>query len=223
MLTLAIDTALQKCSAVILQDKAVIGEHSIDLEKGHAERIAPLVSDVVADAGIAISDLQRIVVSTGPGSFAGIRVGLSFARGLAIGQNIDVIGVNTLLALAVSAPRDGNDRVAVIAGPQEQFFAARFDQGFQPVVAPLMAGGEDVVKLLSADHGDVSVIGCMKKRDLEFPKNWTLLSAEAQISVSHLAEFGRAVSPDKFPPTPLYLRQPDAAPAKPSFFADLLP
>lgn len=223
MLTLAIDTALQRCSAAILRGDDTLSDCSIDLDKGHAERLAPLVARALLEGEVSIADLQRVIVTRGPGSFAGIRVGLSFARGLALGTDIEVLGVDTLLALALSVPRQGHDVAAVIAGPRGQFFGARFDKNLKPVIAAFIASGDELIDRLSAGEGSVAVVASMKQASLEWPAHWVQLDMARQVSVLRLAAFGASVSPVDFEPVPLYLRPPDAAPAKPSIFADLVP
>ncbi|HMP62269.1 MAG TPA: tRNA (adenosine(37)-N6)-threonylcarbamoyltransferase complex dimerization subunit type 1 TsaB, partial [Phenylobacterium sp.] len=75
-MVLAIDTCLEACSAALLEGQAVLAAESLPLARGHQEALAPLVEKLVAQAGIAFSDLDRIGVTVGPGSFTGLRVGL---------------------------------------------------------------------------------------------------------------------------------------------------
>ncbi len=86
MLILAIDTALDACSAAVLDTNAarLIAHESEPMKRGHAEALMPLLARVIKQAGIAFADLDRIAVTTGPGSFTGLRVGLSAARGIAL-------------------------------------------------------------------------------------------------------------------------------------------
>jgi len=85
MLILAIDTALDACAAAVLDTEAgkLIAQESQAMKRGHAEALMPLIARVIAQSAIAFAGLDRIVVTTGPGSFTGLRVGLSAARGIA--------------------------------------------------------------------------------------------------------------------------------------------
>ena len=102
MLILAIDTALDACAAGVLDTDAasVIAQESQAMKRGHAEALMPLIARVIRQAGIAFAALDRIAVTTGPGSFTGLRVGLSAARGIALAADKPVVGLSTLTAYA---------------------------------------------------------------------------------------------------------------------------
>src|SRR5579863_10734628 len=105
MLILAIDTALDACAACVLDTDAarVIAQESQAMKRGHAEALMPLIGRVIEKSGVAFAALDRIAVTTGPGSFTGLRVGLSAARGIALAANKPVVGVTTLTAYAAPA------------------------------------------------------------------------------------------------------------------------
>src|ERR1700732_4505712 len=102
MLILAIDTALDACAACVLDTDAarLIAQESQAMKRGHAEALMPLIARVIEQSGIAFAALDRIAVTTGPGSFTGLRVGLSAARGIALAANKPVVGLTTLTAYA---------------------------------------------------------------------------------------------------------------------------
>ncbi len=104
MLILAIDTCLARC-AVCLFDSAAgiaLAEEHLDMERGHAEALAPMVQRVLMKGQKQVKDLQRIAVTTGPGTFTGVRIGLSFARALSLAGNIPIVGLDTLNAFRLS-------------------------------------------------------------------------------------------------------------------------
>src|SRR5690606_2616572 len=102
MRILAIDTALGLCSAAVVQADRTLAVLSEPMRQGHQERLAPMVRDVVREAGLAFVDLERIAVTVGPGSFTGLRVGLSFAKGLGLALDRPVVGIESLEAMAAS-------------------------------------------------------------------------------------------------------------------------
>src|SRR5271154_5493324 len=93
MLILAIDTALDACSAGVLDTDAgkLIAHESLPMKRGHAEALMPLIARIMKESGVAFASLDRIAVTTGPGSFTGLRVGLSAARGIALAADKPVV------------------------------------------------------------------------------------------------------------------------------------
>src|SRR5204862_6442458 len=102
MLILAIDTALEVCAAAVLDTNTsqLIAQESLPMKRGHAEALMPLIARVMKTSGVAFTSLDRIAVTTGPGSFTGLRVGLSAARGIALAAAKPVVGLTTLTAYA---------------------------------------------------------------------------------------------------------------------------
>ena len=117
MLILAIDTALDACAAGVLDTDAgkLIAQESEAMKRGHAEALMPLIARVIKQAGIGFSALDRIAVTTGPGSFTGLRVGLSAARGIALAANKPVVGVTTLTAYAAPIVSESGEHPVISA------------------------------------------------------------------------------------------------------------
>ena len=82
MIVLALDTGLERCSAAVVDGEGVLASASEAMARGHQERLAPRVREVLAEAGVSFAAIHRIGVTVGPGSFTGLRVGLAFAKGL---------------------------------------------------------------------------------------------------------------------------------------------
>jgi tRNA threonylcarbamoyladenosine biosynthesis protein TsaB len=100
---LAIETALEVCSVALSNGKDIM---ALKEEKGHnihSSRLTVLIGELLKESGIKIKDLDAIIVSKGPGSFTGLRIGVSVAKGLAYTLDIPLIGVNTLQGLAKMA------------------------------------------------------------------------------------------------------------------------
>lgn len=100
MTTLGIDSATQICSAAILRDGALIAERFERAPRRHAELLLSFVDDVLAKANMVTKDLETVAVSIGPGSFTGLRIGLSVAKGIATGLDIPVIPVPSMDTIA---------------------------------------------------------------------------------------------------------------------------
>ena len=102
---LAFDTAAAHCAAAVLCDGLIVAEGFESMDKGQAERLMPLLEQVLSDAGLNWDDLTEIAVGTGPGNFTGVRIAVAAARGLALGLGIPALGVTRLEALAHGLPR----------------------------------------------------------------------------------------------------------------------
>ncbi|MES1203310.1 MAG: tRNA (adenosine(37)-N6)-threonylcarbamoyltransferase complex dimerization subunit type 1 TsaB [Pseudomonadota bacterium] len=190
MRVLAIDTTLNACSVALIDNDAVLAMRSEPMQRGHAERIAPMAQDVMAQT--EFSTIDRIVVTTGPGSFTGVRVGLAFARAMALALEIPCVGVSTLEALALESGK-GGWRGARIPAPRGAYVAL-FSEG-DAIIAPSLM---DETQLAA----DLTVYP---------PALWAAPNAAPDIV--ELARRGAILDPARYPPKPLYLRAPDAKPA----------
>jgi tRNA threonylcarbamoyladenosine biosynthesis protein TsaB len=104
MTLLAVDTSTRTVGMAIYDGVHVLSESIWFSQDHHTVELAPAVADLLAKSGIRVADLAALGVALGPGSFTGLRIGLAFAKGLALAQNIPIIGVPTLDVLAASQP-----------------------------------------------------------------------------------------------------------------------
>jgi tRNA threonylcarbamoyladenosine biosynthesis protein TsaB len=220
MLILAIDTALDACAAGVLDTDAarLIAQESQPMRRGHAEALMPLIGRVIRQAGIAFAALDRIAVTTGPGSFTGLRVGLSAARGIGLAADKPVVGLSTLTAYA--APVVGQNA----AQPVISAIDARHDHVYFQVVSgdggslirPRVAAIEEALD--ATRFGAPHLVGNAARI---LADRWPVdalppfkVDPQPAPDIAWLAWLGAAVSPDSAPARPYYLRAPDAKPQK---------
>jgi len=125
--TLVIDTCLGACQVAVVRAGRLLAARSELMQRGHQERLAVMTQDVVGEAGLRFDKLERIAVTIGPGSFTGLRVGLAFAKGLALATGAPLVGMGTLQALAASA--DDGRTAGVIDARRGQVYAQAFEAG----------------------------------------------------------------------------------------------
>lgn len=121
MLTLGFDTSAAHCAAALLSEDEVLAAQSEDMARGQAERLMPLIEDMLTAQGLGWADLSRIGVGVGPGNFSGIRISVSAARGLAMSLGIPAIGITTFEATALTAPPG---HIVAVPAPQDQIYIA---------------------------------------------------------------------------------------------------
>lgn len=127
---LAIETATKVCSVAVAGDGAVLGETSLFVPHLHAERLVQMINSLLDSLSVTYANLDAVAVSMGPGSFTGLRIGLSVAKGIAFGQNKKLIMVPTLEAIAGSAARFADIKqqiVAILHARAEEFYYSSFE------------------------------------------------------------------------------------------------
>src|SRR5664280_2845945 len=143
MRVLAIDTALEACSAAVLDTElgTIVAHESLPMLRGHAEALLPLIARVMDRAGLEFAALVRIAVTTGPGSFTGLRVGIAAARGIALAAGKPAVGLSTLAAYAAPfvAADDTLPVVVAIDARHDHVYLQLFGPGGRTIVAPRLA------------------------------------------------------------------------------------
>jgi tRNA threonylcarbamoyl adenosine modification protein YeaZ/ribosomal-protein-alanine acetyltransferase len=124
MLILALDTSLANCSACVYDSASdqILANEQEFMATGHAEALAPMVARVMKASGKTYADLTRIAVTTGPGTFTGIRIGISFARALALALGIKVLGVDSLTATQAAVSKSYLPSIVTHKAGNSEFF-----------------------------------------------------------------------------------------------------
>jgi tRNA threonylcarbamoyladenosine biosynthesis protein TsaB len=224
MLILAIDTALDACAAVVLDtdNDKVIAQESAAMKRGHAEALMPLVGRVMKQSGIGFAALDRVAATTGPGSFTGLRVGLSAARGIGLAAGKPVVGITTLTAFAAPHVSEHGEHpvISAIDARHEHVYLQVVSGHGGPLVTPRLA---PIAEALDASRFGAPLLAGNAANMLaeRWPKD-----APAPVKVEQrpapdilwVAWLAAAVDPAIATPRPFYLRAPDAKPP-----ADRLP
>ena len=220
MLILAIDTALDACAAGVLDTEAgrLIAQESQAMKRGHAEALMPLIARVIAQSGVTFAGLDRIAVTTGPGSFTGLRVGLSAARGIALAANKPVVGLTTLTAYAAPIVSQNGEQpvVSAIDARHDQVYLQVVSGNGSSLIRPRVAPIEEA--LGAARFGAPHLVGNAAKI---LADRWPAqapppfkVDPQPAPDIAWVAWLGAAVSPNTAPARPFYLRAPDAKPAR---------
>jgi tRNA threonylcarbamoyl adenosine modification protein YeaZ len=203
MSMLAIDTCFNGCSVALFgaDGTTVLARRFDSMERGHAEHLPVQVDEVFREADLKASTLSRIAVTRGPGTFTGLRIGLSYAKGLGLALSIPVIGVDSLWAMA-AAHQDKAARLAVAhkAGGTGLFYAALYNgRTLQTLEAPQLI-----------DSGTFAA--------------WSTDAYVIEDNAPDSVLFGAlalSFDPDVHAAQPLYLREADAKPSAPQAFSTI--
>lgn len=214
---LAFDAAGRGCSAALWRDGRVLAATREEMRRGQAERLLPVIEATLRDAGVGWGELDALAVTTGPGGFTGVRIGLATARGAALARGLPLLGIDGFEALAAAtapADRRGRTLLVTIDAKRADLYARAFQADLTPAGPPLALAPEAL--------------------DAQLPPGPLLLAGDAVAAARPALEAaGRAVAvadgvelvdpavlarlaagrpwpaPDAPPPRPLYLRPPD--------------
>lgn len=205
-LFLGLDTALNRCAVALVPAAGPAVSAQEAMARGQAERLLPMIEDVLRQAGRSLADLDGLAVTLGPGTFTGIRIALAAARGLALVLGCPLIGFSTLQALAwTRAPSRPAHCLALVPAPRNRVFAQPFD---------LSAGRPEAL----APPDQIPVEAAQART----PDQQVVWQADTSSLAKAVAEMAQAVPDFALPPVPLYLRPPDAARPGPNPLAERL-
>jgi tRNA threonylcarbamoyl adenosine modification protein YeaZ len=218
MRVLAIDTALAACSAAVLDTEygGIVASESVPMLRGHAEALLPMLQRVMQQANFGFSDIDRIAVTTGPGSFTGLRVGIAAARGLALAAEKPAVGLSTLSAYA--APHIASDErfpvVAAVDARHDHVYMQVFAPGGRLFTAPRLAPLREAVKAAAEASSFITgsaarLVATGLSADDPVPVG---VDASPAPDIAWVARMGAVVPEDQAPLKPQYLRAPDAQP-----------
>lgn len=190
MIVLGLDSTGPQCSVSLVDDATVLAHDAQNIGRGHAEVLAGMVADLFIAAGIAPTDVDRLAVCTGPGSFTGLRVALSFAKGFALPRSLPIIGIDALEVTARGLDPDGETRLAVSQDVRRgEFFFALFENG-EALSPPRAMSQQHMAQ--QAEELQIKTIH------------------DVQVDTRILAWLAMDCDPEEYLAEPLYSRGPDA-------------
>ncbi len=217
MRILALDTCLAACSVAIWHDGRIVAHEWQPMQRGHAEALLPMLERVRARAGLEYAAFDRLAVSIGPGSFAGVRTGLAAARGVCAARSLPLTGVNTLELLAAAIWEADRLAIAIDARNDQVYFQA-FDgrSAICPAALLTLAQAADFIR---QSEGNIRLAGtgaaalaarCGRSVRVSHENLLPDAAILAGLAAHRVAVAGDQVAPQ-------YLRAPDARlPATPA-------
>lgn len=209
---LAIDTSQAACSIALWQEGAITAHRYLDMAKGHAEALIPMLDEMCADTDFRFEELDAFAVTVGPGTFTGLRVGLATARGFAVAMGKPCLGVTSLEAIAFPVRQEvaeGELIAACFDARRNEAYLQLFTSDLSPHTDPALISLDEMKELLP----DVNIVavGTGASLVLQRAANARAAAASPLPDARSVASIAASRSADDaLPPNPLYLRAPDA-------------
>ena len=213
MIVLAFDTAMAACSAAVVsfeggQPRILAARHEART-RGHAEVLAPMISEVMEAADVPFGELDRVGVTVGPGTFTGVRVGVATARGIAVARGVPVVGLSTLKAVAAGAAKLGAqpDRAiaSVFDASRGEVYVQCFSATLEALTEAQALSYEDAWRAIEAHQPILVGSGAAL---LPGTREGTRMPDQPSAEVIAALAAGEAIPEEAV--EPLYLRAPDA-------------
>lgn len=213
---LSIDTSANLCSACVfdVDTGRELGRVVRDIGKGHAELLMGVIEETLKISNTDYAGIGRIAVSTGPGSFTGVRVGVATTRGLALALRIPATGITTLEAIAAETRRQFPARPVMVAidARREELYAAIYDEFGNILYAPAVIDLQDAALLAREYDPVLAGSAAAMVAEAAVPHAFDVGSLAATADIGVYARLAAAREPDGEKPKPVYLREPDAKP-----------
>lgn len=222
MNVLALDTSNRPLSVAVMADDQVLATTTVTVNQKHAAQLLPIIEELMHTVKLTPRDLTRVVVADGPGSYTGLRIGVTTAKTLASTLNIELVGVSSLAAIAANVTTDQQLVTVLFDGRNDNVFAGVYrivDQQPVAVIADQHIAFEDLLKKLVALDEKVVVLGDLDNFQdrlgqqlgdhfVALPAVWSLPSA------AQVGRLGQALPPvtdvDAFVPRYLRLTKAEA-------------
>lgn len=214
---LSIDTACGDCSIALLKNNVIVSSKTQEESVKQAEQMIGIIESVLKDAGCIYDDLNAITVNIGPGSFTGVRIGLSGAKGINLVKKIPLIAVSSFESVAMQLPKQNNKQniLVVLDAKRNQVYAQLFSYDLKAVSKPDLLYFNDITAITNKEdfiltgNGSILVGEILKNAGFHF----SLVNHDAKPEAESIA----LVANEKLKQNdysdnifPLYIRQPDA-------------
>ncbi|MCD4510498.1 tRNA (adenosine(37)-N6)-threonylcarbamoyltransferase complex dimerization subunit type 1 TsaB [Brucella pseudogrignonensis] len=216
MKILALDTASSWCAAAVYDSgtDTVLAEISENIGKGHAEVLMDYIEQAMTQSGIAMAKLDRVAVNVGPGSFTGVRIGVSAARGFALALDRPALGVSAFDALAseIAVSHPGHPVLVLLEAHRGEIYAQAFGADAVAITGPMVLAREEALALIQLQSSDTILAGSAAAALNEtLAGSFSVARVEPTAHIGTYAKLAALHEPGEAP-KPLYMRGPDVKP-----------
>ncbi|WP_312468759.1 MULTISPECIES: tRNA (adenosine(37)-N6)-threonylcarbamoyltransferase complex dimerization subunit type 1 TsaB [Brucella] len=216
MKILALDTASSWCAAAVYDSgtDTVLAEISENIGKGHAEVLMDYIEQAMTQSGIAMAKLDRVAVNVGPGSFTGVRIGVSAARGFALALDRPALGVSAFDALAseIAVSHPGHPVLVLLEAHRGEIYAQAFGADAVAITGPMVLAREEALALIQQQSSETILAGSAAAALNEtLAGSFSVARVEPTARIGTYAKLAALHEPGEAP-KPLYMRGPDVKP-----------
>lgn len=163
MIYLAIDTSTMISTVTVADDKEIIGDFNVNQSKTHSESLVPMIENLLGLLGMKVADVDKFVIADGPGSFTGLRIGMTIAKTLAQVEKKDLLTISTLKAMAAGSISQ-RVKLALIDARTTRVYAGLYDQNLEEIIPENLYEIDDLAKIVNEKGLEIEMIGLLNDK-----------------------------------------------------------
>ncbi|WP_299035561.1 tRNA (adenosine(37)-N6)-threonylcarbamoyltransferase complex dimerization subunit type 1 TsaB [uncultured Anaerococcus sp.] len=160
---LAIDTSTMISTVTVADDKEILGDFNVNQAKTHSESLVPMIESLLRLLGMTVKDIDKFVIAEGPGSFTGLRIGMTIAKTLAQVENKDLLTVSTLKAMAAGSTSN-RAKLALLDARSTRVYGALFDENLEEIIPQNLYEIDDLSKIVNEKNLEIEMIGLLNDK-----------------------------------------------------------
>lgn len=160
---LAIDTSTMVSTVTVADDKEIIGDFNVNQSKTHSESLVPMIENLLNLLGMTVADIDKFVIADGPGSFTGLRIGMTVAKTLAQVEKKDLLTISTLKAMAAGSTSE-KAKLALIDARATRVYAGLYDANLRELLPENLYEIDELAKLVNEKGIEIEMIGLLNDK-----------------------------------------------------------
>lgn len=167
---LAIDTSTMISTVTIANDTEILGDFNVNQSKTHSESLVPMIETLLSLLGMTIKDIDKFIIAQGPGSFTGLRIGMTVAKTLAQIEKKDLITISTLKAMAAGSTSK-RAKLPLIDARSTRVYGALYDENLEEIIPENLYEIDDLARIVNEKGLEIEMIGLLNDKYFDKFKN----------------------------------------------------
>lgn len=160
---LAIDTSTMISTVTVADEKEILGDFNVNQVKTHSESLVPMIENLLKLLGMTVADIDKFVIAEGPGSFTGLRIGMTIAKTLAQVEKKDLITVSTLKAMAAGSISQ-RAKLPLIDARSTRVYGALYDENLEEIVPANLYEIDNLAKIVNEKGLEIEMLGLLNEK-----------------------------------------------------------